>query len=98
MEAARRLGLTESASRAPLPAPSGDELVYSGCCVCAKCFAQDPALRICDPIETFIATDYYPATAAVVSTRAISGFRKFIAPSLFPSEQSRASHVLQRDR
>jgi hypothetical protein len=85
----------------PLPAPSAMCWFIRGV-VSAPVFPQDPALRICDPAETFIglamANYHYPATAAVVSTRAIAGLRKFIAPSLFPSEQSRASHVLQRDR
>ena len=74
MEAARRLGLAGSASRAPLPSPSAMWRFYSGCCCVSagaisgfsraaisrwrggrncpvQCLAQDPALRVCDPVR-----------------------------------------------
>ena len=59
-------------------------------------------LRNCDPVETFIGlaiaeTVHYPATAAVVSTRAIRALGIHYAVTVSIGAIS-ASHVLQRDR
>jgi len=72
MEAARRLGLAENRQPHPPARPSGDVLVNPGCCVGAS--VSPKTLPCASAIRRLgIANYHYPATAAVVSTRSISG-------------------------